>query len=133
MKLHIYSQTNFAEINRFFRSQFPYLQLRFFTEPHEAGEGSSALEMIHDVQSACESLGAADFVPDETLTAAQLESWFARELGLFVQVFRKSGDVWLETTTPGDSITLAVLNAKGRQHEVKLQTEVPKSDFREQM
>jgi len=133
MKLHIYSQTTFAEINRFFRSQFPYLQLRFFTEPQKEGEGSYALDMIHDVESACESPGAADFIADETLTSSQLESWFARELGLFVQVFRKSGGVWLETTKSGDNHTLAELNKKGREHEIKPRAEVPKSDFREQM
>jgi hypothetical protein len=133
MKLHIYSQTTFAEINRFFRSQFPYLQLRFFTEPHREGEGSAALNMIQDVYASCDSPGAADYIANETLTAAQLESWFAHELGLFVQVFRKSGDVWLETTTPGDKLTLAVLNAKGREHEITPQTKPEPSDFREEI
>lgn len=132
MKLHIDAQTGFREISLFFHEQFPYLQLRFFTAPHAPGEGSARAGMIQNLDEACGARGSAAFSADASMTAGELETWFENELGLHVQVFRKSGSVWLETTAGGDNLTLAQLNTKGREHEIAPKSDSEPVDFREQ-
>jgi hypothetical protein len=46
-------------------------------------------------------------------TAGELESDFRRHLGLSVQVMRKSGDMWIQTTKT-DYWTLHQLNEEGK-------------------
>jgi hypothetical protein len=61
----------------------------------------------------------------------QLERLFEQEFGLHVQVFRKSGNIWLMTTV-SDSLTLEEQNFKGLEslrHHADL-GEI--SDYREQ-
>jgi propionyl-CoA carboxylase beta chain len=49
---------------------------------------------------------------ESNFSVSNLEQKFENELGLFIQVFRKSGNVWLETSAT-DSWTLAEQNEEG--------------------
>lgn len=132
MKLHISAQTPYREISRFFHEQFPYLQIRFFTSGHAPGEGSARAGMINQPESPCNASGNAAFEVNAEQTAGELESWFENELGLHIQVFRKSGSVWLETTGNSDDLTLGQLNAKGREHQIDPKTTPETPDYHEQ-
>jgi hypothetical protein len=48
------------------------------------------------------------------MTVQELERVFQDELGLYVQVFRKSGKVWLETTAT-DNWSLYKQNMEGQE------------------
>ncbi len=50
------------------------------------------------------------------MKVAELESAFSKTFGLAVQVFRKSGNVWLQTTAT-DEWTLAAQNQKAMEME----------------
>ena len=132
MKLQINDQTTFREINLFFHEQFPYLSLRFFEQPHQIGLGSAKADMVEDI-GAPSLAKTCTFAIDADLTAGQLEKWFETEAGLYAQVFRKSGSVWLETTHSGDALSLTELNNKGREHEIATNPDREVPDFREQM
>lgn len=132
MKLQIDSGTTYREIARFFHEQFPYLQLRFFRQPHKAGEGSARADMIADLNDTCNVSGIHVFEANAEQTAGELESWFSNSMDIHIQVFRKSGSVWLETVNSGDSLSLAELNAKGREHEIAVKNDSEPPDYREQ-
>jgi hypothetical protein len=51
---------------------------------------------------------------DESMTVLELENAFMDEFGLCVQVFRKSGNIWLETTMT-DHWTLKQQSDHGRE------------------
>ena len=80
-----------SSIQKEFNSVFPYLKsLAECRKVHSVGE--ITIQPLMTVQS--------------------LEQIFLVEYGLGVQVFRKSGSVWLETTVT-DSWTLAEQNSQG--------------------
>jgi len=92
-------------IQRNFREVYPHLKLQFYKNPHmhgspsPAGEKLSPLLAIEEVTMVHTS-GKVNIDPDRTV--AQVEYDFFRNLGLCVQVFRQSGDMWLETTDTDD-------------------------------
>ena len=98
-----------------FSEKYPGLKLELYSQEHEEGQGSSlATTLDHsmklgDVNPAIES---ADLDLDPQMTVAELENSFKDVYGLNVQVFRRSNNLWLQTSTT-DSWTLEVQNRKG--------------------
>ena len=85
-----------SEVKKIFNNQFPFLKIEFFKKKHKALQGSLKKELI-----------AEDFVMNsdsdliefkEDMLVSELEKQFEDKLKLSVQVFRKSGKSWLETT-----------------------------------
>ena len=132
MNFHFDSNTNYRDIALFFNAQFPYLRLYFFKQPHKNGTGSPKDTMIAHLGVACNAKKTCVYSVDENLTASDLEAWFQKEAGLYIQVFRKSGSAWLQTSVAGDSLTLKELNNKGREHEIAAEKPRDISEFREQ-
>ncbi len=116
MILHIESKRTISEIKEEFNATFPFLKLEFFTKPHDVNDASLIREMIKtdpEIEELNNNIKPAviEFTPYTTVAA--LETFF-REHGLNVQVFRKSGTVWLETTIT-DNLTLQSQNALGKE------------------
>lgn len=67
------------------------------------------------------------------MTVHELESIFLNELGLYIQVFRKSGRVWLETTAT-DSWSLQKQNTEGQElsNDTAVGNEEELPDYQEQ-
>ena len=108
-----------SSVQRQFNKIFPYLKLEFFQQPPVAGIGNSKNKMIvFDMYllklQKVNYEGTIDF--NGSTTVSELENEFARQFGLFVQVFRKSGKVWLETTAT-DNWTLEQQNEEGKSLE----------------
>jgi hypothetical protein len=115
MKLRIDDKRPISEIQDEFNAAFPYLKIEFFKKPHRAGEASPIGEML----SSDSDLGKwrtnhteGELVFTKDSTVEEVESKFQEAFGLSVQVFRKSGNVWLETSAT-DSWTLAEQNEQG--------------------
>ena len=115
MNIIINDSRKIYTIQEEFNTAFPYLRLEFFSRPHNVG-GASAKKQI---KSNNKTLGECRTIQKEgsmeisaQTTVAELEQDFKRLFGLNVQVFRKSGKVWLETTVT-DSWTLAEQNEQG--------------------
>lgn len=132
MKIFITEEYLIGSIQDEFHFRYPHLKLEFFKNPHGIFEGSprkekltrdTAIDDIRIIHSAA-WIDIGEFV-----TAAELEQQFARLLGLSVQVFRKSGSIWLETTAM-DGLTLGKLEAMGK--ELPVPNEIPETDLNEQ-
>eukprot|EP00933_Yihiella_yeosuensis_P070779 TRINITY_DN78948_c0_g1_i1.p2 TRINITY_DN78948_c0_g1~~TRINITY_DN78948_c0_g1_i1.p2 ORF type:complete len:123 (+),score=18.26 TRINITY_DN78948_c0_g1_i1:440-808(+) len=108
------------EVQQAFQEHFPYLKLEFYAEAHEAGQGTAdALKInisstIGEARTK-ESEGNVSIHGNQKVST--LESVFHDVYGLNVQVFRRSGSLWLQTTTT-DSWTLSEQNETAREFAV---------------
>jgi len=102
MKIAINDRRKIQAIQESFSEMFPYLKIEFFVKPHKAGVPSSKKIMKNSSKTIGEcrtvhSNGTMTILPN--MTVADLVDGFNETFGLFVRVFRKSGKVWLETST----------------------------------
>lgn len=110
-----------------FNALFPYLKIEFFKEATIKGKGTAKNKMymndmaLKDLQRLKKS-GMLTLEP--SMTVSTLEELFFQEFGLFTQVFRKSGNVWLETSAT-DNWTLQQQNDEGKslQEDIKNEKE----------
>lgn len=115
MKLHVDDTRAISSIQDEFNAAFPYLKIEFFKKPHETGETSPKNEMLPSDSTlgkwrTIHNEGDLVITPETTVDA--VESSFQEKFGVSAQVFRKSGDVWLETSAT-DSWTLKEQNEQG--------------------
>ncbi len=120
MEIIIDQTKKLSDIQTEFCKRFPYLKIEFYNHTHAVGEGSrkentiDAHLSIEEVQIK-KALGVLKI--NGLMTVAELEGGFANTFGLSVQVFRKSGSIWLQTTVT-DHWTLAEQNQKAMEkHE----------------
>ena len=115
MELKLFRNTTIRELKKQFSKNFSFLKLEFFFKKHRKEEGSAIQQKIAD--DTC--LSDLSFVFREGLfyftksTAVnEFEQRLQKEFGLPVQVFRRSGDLWLETTRT-DNLSLQKQNSMG--------------------
>ncbi|MCI5082685.1 MAG: hypothetical protein MRY78_13385 [Saprospiraceae bacterium] len=109
-----------GEIKREFHQLFSHLKLEFYASQHAVGEGSPAKAQIQeDVQlkEVRNKHEQQELTIQPEMKVKELESAFEDLLGLHVQVFRKSGNLWMQTTAT-DEWTLAEQNRKGGSSEL---------------
>ena len=98
-----------------FNAKFPYLKIEFYAQEHGQEEGSLDKDKLADtftIGNARTTMNEGDLSIHANQKVSTLEQHFQEKYGLNVQVFRKSGDVWLQTTTT-DNWTLHKQNEKG--------------------
>jgi len=104
-----------TEIQEEFHQVFPGLNIIFYQKNHENKQGSPVeFEIpspisIKELNPDCKE---GELILDENLSVGQLEKNFEEDFGLYVQVFRRSNDKWLQTITT-DNWLLKDQNAKG--------------------
>lgn len=135
MKLHIHYNDTLENLQRSFNTEFPFLKLEFFTRPHDKGKPTEKQFLVNSkrtVDSCNPQLKETTITIPTAMTVQELEKLFQDDLGLYVQVFRKSGKVWLETTAT-DNWSLFKQNEEGQELSVRgnsLSEEMP--DYHEQ-
>ena len=133
MIISIQNTQSLQYIQNQFTAVFPFLKIEFFQKPHVNGVGS-AKKYLLPVKTLVSAIrqreSSADIVIEPGMTVSQLEQMFQSELGLNVQVFRRSGNLWLETTAT-DSWTLGYQNEQGKRIDDDLQQD-EKPDYHEQ-
>lgn len=100
MKLKINRDTGSKEIKNAFAGAFPGLKIEFVSKPHGAGEGSTPDDIIKGEFKVAELNAGAKPVELELTksnTVNDVEAAFRDKVGLYAQVFRQSGRVWIET------------------------------------
>ena len=118
-----------AGLQKEFSKHFPFLKIEFFREPCIKGKGNSKDKMITTSETISslqikKHFGKISYTSSSTV--AEVEEKFLSKFGLCMQVFRKSGNIWLETTST-DDWTLEQQNEEGRslaQH-LKIEKENP--------
>jgi hypothetical protein len=117
MLLHIAPIYTISEIQEKFNSMFPFLKLEFFSGRSYSRNDFSARKIIPgtrkigDIQSAVAD-GHIRIMAD--MKVSDLENQFNDQFGLPVQVFRRSGNLWLETTMT-DNWTLQQQKSHGKE------------------
>ena len=115
MKLIVNDEQRISSLQQQFKALFPFLKLEFFSKRHKPGKRSHLKFMlkpemyIRDIRSIHVG-GEITVTPERSV--AELEQSFGTLFGLGVQVFRKSGNHWLETVQT-DNWSLQRQNAEG--------------------
>jgi YHS domain-containing protein len=122
MKITINDQRKIFAIQEEFNIMFPYLKLEFFSKSHKLGGTSGDKLVKHNSKTLgeCRTIhnkGKITITPN--MTVVDLEERFKDVYGLGVQIFRKSGKVWLETTVT-DGWTLEEQNIQGKTLSINL-------------
>ncbi|MBZ5859504.1 hypothetical protein [Flavihumibacter profundi] len=117
MTLSILASKHLNEVQKEFNTYFPYLKIEFFQRMHGVKKASPPQRMYPHNLTISEARtnnteGYLDLWPD--MSVAELEQAFWDKYGLSIQVFRKSGNLWLETTMT-DKWTLTQQNSHGQE------------------
>ena len=117
MKFLLTNSKTIEDAQEAFSQLFPHLKIEFFTRPHEDEAASWSKFMIFEHNKTLQEMGMLKegiiSLSDETITG-EFEQFLGVRYGLFVQVFRKSMSIWLETTNT-DKWTLGEQEAKGKE------------------
>lgn len=127
MNIRVSDDRKLSAIQADFNALFPFLKVEFFKAPHKIGEGSMKTllyENSRNVRDCRVRNEDGDMVISADMTVNELEEKFLREFGLSVQVFRKSGNVWLETSAT-DNWTLRQQNDEGAELSTQMKGEKP--------
>jgi hypothetical protein len=136
MKLNISPDKTIGQLQDEFAAVFPNLKVVFFTKPHDAYKGSPAKFLISDRETSLATLiskspQSHELIMELEMPVWQLERLFELEYGLHVQVFRRSGNTWLETSV-SDDLTLEQQEAKAEASLKQNFEFVDPIDYREQ-
>jgi hypothetical protein len=115
----ITDEKKLKDIQREFKQQFSHLKIVFYEAEHGHGEGSrehTALDPELTVGEVRSKKVEGDFEIKGSQPVGELEQALYDRYGLNAQVFRKSGNLWLQTTKT-DSWTLNEQNRKGGASE----------------
>ncbi|MFN0035239.1 MAG: hypothetical protein ACKVUS_09235 [Saprospiraceae bacterium] len=135
MNLSIAPDRTIGELQFDFSNEFQGLKIVFFSKPHRAYKGSNA-KFLHvkkdlPLKQLSSKIKDGYLLLEPEMAVWQLERLFEEEYGLHVQVFRKSGRSWLETSVT-DNLTLEQQQAKAVASENVHQEFVDPMDYREQ-
>jgi hypothetical protein len=130
----INKQKKLKQIKDEFQEQFPFLKLEFYSGFYKQGEGSDKKTMLANdltIGEVCKLTTEEIISISESMKVSELEKAFKDIFGLSVQVFRKSNNLWLQTTiTDGWSLEKQNQNAKEMNVQENLNTEP--NDYHEQ-
>lgn len=113
------NSTKLSDLQDWFFATFEFLKIEFYKNGHREFEGNQKDERLNsslELNKLGFNKSEYPFEINETLKVQQVEDKFKNELNLNVQIFRKSGDVWLQTTST-DEWTLLEQIERAAYHE----------------
>lgn len=115
MKIKISRSSMVYEIKKQFSSEYPFLKIEFLIPPHFPTGGRHPVIAADNTRlgNIQPHLKEGAIVVNDMTTVGELESYFRNHL-LDVQVFRRSANLWLETTMT-DKWALQKQNNHGRE------------------
>ncbi len=117
--MQISAQTTVQEVFDQFASQFQFLRLEFYQKAHDSEQGSPATDQISHktlLGHLNADIGKQTLEIDGSMSVAAFENMMRDQYRLHVQVFRKSAELWLQTTAT-DHWSLDKQNSKGQGFE----------------
>ena len=118
MEIIIDDSSKLCEIQKEFRKHFPYLKLEFVDFEPGAKKIFSKEPMIRDTNKTLGEIRHIHRPGHISINGHQkvetFEQHFKEDLGLNMQVFRKSANAWLQTNAT-DNWTLSEQNKKGEE------------------
>lgn len=117
MEILINNEKTLGEVQKAFNEEFPYLKIEFFETPHTRKQPSPKSKMYSNTKK----IGGIRSAKTDCVvtfngktTVTELEEYFWKSGDLSIQVFRKSGKLWIETSLT-DSWTLEQQNDEGKE------------------
>lgn len=128
-KLTFSPSVTIREIQQEFGKVFKWLKIEFYSKPHKVTDKKVTGSMFASAKSLEEigyRLPSVTIPITSDMTVKQLEEIIQKKTGLYAQVFRKSGKIWLETSAT-DNWTLGEQNeeAEALQKQLKQDRENP--------
>ena len=117
MKLIIDGARQIHDVQKDFNEAYPYLKIEFFKQGNKKAIQPSAKNILNHsltIDDARRLHNNGRLEIKDAMKVGELEYEFKEQYGLNVQVFRKSGNIWLETTMT-DDWTLKQQNDHGRE------------------
>ena len=117
--LSISDDKQLKEIKAEFNNKFPHLKIEFFAEEHEVGEATKFNSMYDDelyLKDIRKVHNEGELSIDGHTKTCTFESNFKEKFGVNVQVWRRSGNMWLQTTVT-DEWTLSEQEKKGVEYD----------------
>ncbi|MBX7093652.1 MAG: hypothetical protein K1X56_02940 [Flavobacteriales bacterium] len=119
MNLIFNEDSKLEDINKAFQQHFPFLKIQFYEDKidqlaHKEVPGDPIKDYsktIHDVLHA--RINCSISMNGHTKVKNFEKNWI-EDAGIWVQVFRKSGKIWLQTTVT-DEMTLSEINHLGEE------------------
>jgi hypothetical protein len=108
------------DVQEEFSNAFPFLKLEFFKNKKLTGRVITPAGNTR-IGSYQRSIAGGIIEIDPQMKVADLEKTFSEQFKLYVQVFRRSGSLWLQTTMT-DNWTLEKQNEHGRALSHPLET-----------
>lgn len=131
MEIAIHDSSTLAEIQEIFNAHFPYLKLEFFELDPTKKKLFSKENLIRDTHKTLAEVRHLHRAGHLSINGHQkvstLEKHCSDDFGIDVQVFRKSGNAWLQTTA-SDDWTLSEQNKMAEEMENKLFSKPEKTD-----
>ena len=103
-----------GDVQHDFTQAYPFLKIDFYKINGKAKYTTAEkLDKLVSMRS-CNILREGELVVSDVMTVLELERSFRENFGVYAQVSRKSGTLWLETTMT-DNWTLKQQNDHGRE------------------
>ena len=128
MKMLITENIYIRDIKLGFTNLFPFLKIEFYRNVPGLHKHYSPEKKLSDnfkIGDAWKRKTTAEVDINDTTKVKDLEMTFMEKFGLAIQIFRKSGNLWLETTMT-DNWTLKQQNDHGK--EISAEKPVPEKD-----
>lgn len=129
MNIILNKNQNLGEIKQAFSNKYPYLKIEFFKNNRLLKD--NLLGDNEKLQLPDEPVTVSI---DDNLSVAEYESLMLQLTGLHVQIFRKSGNGWLMTTT-SDHLSISEINteAEAAMHDISPADSKDFDDYHEQL
>ena len=134
MNIELNPNTKIEEIQVEFNKRFPYLKINFFQTKNKPEDEVTPKDMLQSFVFLKDVSGSklnGSIHINGLMTVKELEHQFRIQYGLHVEVFRKSGKIWLKTSA-SDQWTLDEQNKEARDSQLEIKTEKEDSDYHEQ-
>lgn len=134
MDINFDKSTQLSTLQHDFQKRFNYLKIEFFKEKKEKDPiytASDVLDTSLKIEDASSGIHKEPIHITGLMKVRDVEQDFSSKLGLYVQIFRKSGKVWLITSST-DQLTLDEMNKEAREKETPPSEIKDDSDYHDQ-
>jgi hypothetical protein len=114
MNLTVNQDHKLTDIQQQFSEHFPFLKLLFFTPGANSGTKESQIKTNHHIAEFVQFGEPLIIEVGREETVREVEDRLSKALKTDVQIFRKSGESWLQTKHT-DSWTLSAQNEEGEK------------------
>ena len=127
MHLRIAPNRLISDLQKDFNNAFPFLKIEFFQNRNQQVPAFTFQQILPHNRRIVEGQSAitdGDIEISAEMKVKDLEKIFKDQFSLAAQVFRRSGNLWLETTMT-DDWTLGQQNEHGREISTDIKRNIP--------